>query len=439
MDEFESKESPEVKGEEPVVNSSGKHPAAVEQVIEHVVEESVPKKLSAELESVVPPAPKHMDDLHKTHDVEAMAPVHGDLEAAEGRCPYGHGDHEQPNPGEEHVDTDESIFSSPFDPGMDDLQYKLRLFAILGLLPFFWIGWVIGAIYGSVSRKTKKIHHQLTNLLIGLSIFGALAAIIIVSILYMSLGGGSTAVGVTVGAACGPYVFSQYKLTGATSRKSMIFIMSDMNISFVDSPVFQNLKKQEFDIYVANIDTKETTIKEEKANEEYGLDKYAEVIKCLKVPMDKPLYLTAVLDRKEAKAFKVSESTGKYDSIVLINDEMVEKPMYSIAPYSPGSEIASYIIYVNKKIKCDKEVWGPIQASINGEVSFKTKRSNYAEVSKLFYTNQPDKSPTKKIERETTEQTTKFMKVFEEAMSELFIYRPLFDNIYNTVVLCARL
>ncbi|GBE61795.1 fibrous sheath CABYR-binding like protein [Babesia ovata] len=87
----------------------------------------------------------------------------------------------------DHDEEEEGIFMNPLDPRIDDHQFKLRMFAIFGFLPFFWVGWLFGTIYGMVNKGTKRIHKKLTLLLAQLTFIGGVLITVITIVLYFSL------------------------------------------------------------------------------------------------------------------------------------------------------------------------------------------------------------------------------------------------------------
>ncbi|EDO06123.2 putative integral membrane protein [Babesia bovis T2Bo] len=486
MDRYNSRSSPDYVDEEPPAYNDGVDSESVQQVLsEHMIDvteidEAVPQSISRgsyekPSEDMVP-----VDDLESrgSEDVQPMGQP-GDIEAGTGVCPFGFDEHGRRFSEEGPVETEEGLFVNPFDTNMDDLSYKLRMFALLGFLPFFWIGWVIGAIYGAVSRKTKQIHKKLSILLFGLSVVGAAVIIVTTSAIYLSLKSVPATPKLTKAyvsenplfpfldyePAVAPGIlpepdaakfeapvrgkndfFDQYQLTSEKNQKTILMVMRDMPIGWYINSAIRDTAKAGYNVYAANIHTDwEAEADPDGTEEYYGLKKIKVMFDKFKIPIKGSLYLAMVLNRKDAELFKPSVSpTPLFEGMVLINNEELDKskiPVLTEGSFDLSAlipKVASHAVYINTEMTCPDKRLPPLEVTIDGTKDYSYKRGTFDELSALFFTNYPESKWTKPYPRKLVPLDTKIEQVFAKAVKDLIAYRSLVDSPDSKLQLCAK-
>ncbi|ORM41478.1 uncharacterized protein BXIN_2574 [Babesia sp. Xinjiang] len=459
MSEFESKETPEKVEKAPVALGGDVEQTVTEEVtkgievekkVEEKIEEAESKKLSVTVHDVEAETSKKTDDVAKKGSGEAVQTT--DVTTPPPQCPYSHASQRDAPSPDALEETDEQLFRNPLDPDMDDLQYKLRMFAMLGLFPFFWIGWLVGAIYGAIKRKTKAIHVKLMKLLIFLAFIGALVVALIVIIIYTSLkpdsestapavSTSSTATSISYSAKqmCGEYEIETLKISKAKNKKSMLFILGDLHESWNLHKLFTDVEAKGYNVFAANV-TKDTVIATstivDASDLKYGLKKYKKIAECLRVEPETPFTMVAAMGRDDAKLFTSAGTLASFTAFVAINDEEVipasERSEVPTSGMDRSGEIASHIVYIGSFIDCGKPVLTPPEATVKGRKKYDVKRAAYKEITRLFFTNDPSKSPTRKIKKDSSELTDKYLESIRGPLQDLASYETLVEASDNT-------
>ncbi|CDR94996.1 hypothetical protein, conserved [Babesia bigemina] len=326
---------------------------------------------------------------------------------------------------EDEEEEEDRLFMNPLDPRIDDHQYRLRMFAIFGFLPFFWVGWLVGAIYGCVKKGTKPIHKKLTVLLSQLTfIVGVLITVLTLAIYFTLpvtkqdnlviqmqplIPSGLTA-GVPLlekSKKCGALTVDMYRRElkvkfgslfadvhgNRPSDKTTVFVFKGLDAEWSEHKIFTgefgaqlpNEPAETYsakdDIFAVNITAGDpSTIRDEgTAGNIYGLPKLNVLMKCMDVKAKK-IHLVATFDDKDAGAFKPDESQDPYETILAVG---LFEP--TDTTYLGNPAIPSYVGFVNKQIMCNKKnVYFPVEITGAKELSYEARNKGYGELKKYL-------------------------------------------------------
>ncbi|GIX65203.1 coenzyme F420-0:L-glutamate ligase [Babesia caballi] len=322
------------------------------------------------------------------------------------------------------TENEETLFCSPFREGMDPVQYRLRMFAILGLFPFIWIGWVAGLIYGAVKRGTKPIHKKLMRLLAILAFLGLVIIGIVVGVV-VGQRRRNALDGVVTQKNCPPLQIDSMRYASSNSEKPILFMLYDADSSWSTNPLFKETSQKGHDTYVARVKSDEGSNKVE-GNDRFGLRNINAIVDCLKVPT-KNLTLVAMVRKEEAELFSSGYEEGTFKNVFVISAEEPgsENPkakagVQSTASTAPGSAssntaydlddgatVASVIGLGSASVECGGRKYGtPMVVVIDGAARHVPRTYASEAISKFLY---PQNVETKKLDLSTKASTTKML------------------------------
>lgn len=336
------------------------------------------------------------------------------------------------------TEEEEPFFCSPFRPGMDDLQKKMRIFLLLGILPLPYVGWLIGFFIGLIGEKTKAIHKKLLGctlsllFVVGGVIIGLLVAFTGKSTLHDP---GTIMVDIKA-PECASLSVEIKAMIQPSLADVMVFAFEKSDPSWKESELFDVASKQGYSVVGVSFEyPKDKPI---VSDEVYGLSKYADLMKCLQVAKQKRLTLVARFDEDDATKFKTDSKKDAYYAVLAVNDK--EPITYAYPAMLETPAVSSHISFFNTRITCGDKIAIPaVEFTTDGQVSYRKSYSSYDYIKSVFHPKVPLERATRPLAIDTPEGFKKFEMSLAEPLKRLIDYSRAIDStgLYHDVV-CAK-